>query len=270
MISYDYETHLMPDALIPFYVQDHTINSCNNPFNWHENIELLCATAGEGFVHCGGKVYPFKQGDIVVINADLIHAIDSESSVTYYCLIIDKTFCEKNGIVTSNFHFTELIRDETMCQAFTRIRQSYDRYQTTGEPVHATVVRYEVLGILCTLTQNYSTKIGEHGLPASEEWVKKVLVYIRARLTESFTLAEVAAYVGVSPYYLSRQFKKLTGKTIFEMLNLLRCTKARSLIEQGHRVSEAALSCGFDNLSYFTRTFKKHFGVCPSNLDRPA
>jgi len=72
--------------------------------------------------------------------------------------------------------------------------------------------------------------------------------------------------VGISKFYLCREFKAYTGSSILQTVNLLRCTQAKLLIEGGATVSQAALSCGFDNLSYFSRTFKKLMGALPSRL----
>ena len=87
---------------------------------------------------------------------------------------------------------------------------------------------------------------------------------MKANYTGSVTLQEVADHVGISKYYLSREFKEFTGATIFDTLNMNRCTEARRRMEAGASVSEAALSCGYENLSYFTRVFKKHMGDLPS------
>ena len=51
-----------------------------------------------------------------------------------------------------------------------------------------------------------------------------------------------------------------------EMVNLIRCAEAKRLIENGMPVSNAATACGYENLSYFSRTFQKVFGKLPSTF----
>ena len=70
--------------------------------------------------------------------------------------------------------------------------------------------------------------------------------------------------MGISKYYLSREFKSFTGRTIFDTINTFRCADAKHLISKGATVSEAAAACGLENLSYFSRTFKKYVGKLPS------
>ena len=59
-------------------------------------------------------------------------------------------------------------------------------------------------------------------------------------------------------------------KVVGNVDDLIRSTEARRLIEAGASVSSAANSCGFENLSYFSRTFKKHLHQLPSALLRKA
>ena len=96
--------------------------------------------------------------------------------------------------------------------------------------------------------------------------MKKAIAYIHTHLSEPITLDTLAAHVGIGKFHLSRRFKAFTGKTVVQVITLMRCTEARRLMEGGLSVSAAAASCGFENLSYFTRTFKSLLGILPSNI----
>ena len=99
---------------------------------------------------------------------------------------------------------------------------------------------------------------------SSNEHVKTALIYLRQHLQEPLSLDKLAEAVGISKFHLSHLFKLYTGKTVIQTMNLLRCTEAQRMIEDGISVSAAAFSSGFENLSYFTRTFKKYMGTLPS------
>ena len=96
------------------------------------------------------------------------------------------------------------------------------------------------------------------------ETVKKVLLYIRENYRTRITLDSVAKHVLTDKYTLCKLFKKSTGQTIFENINAYRCMRAAEYIAHGTTVCEAASLCGFDNNSFFTKTFKKYMGVLPS------
>ena len=122
-------------------------------------------------------------------------------------------------------------------------------------------IRTLVLQLVYLLCWQYSAQRLDD--PANE-YVKAAMTHLRSHLSAPFSLDALAQAVGISKFHLSRQFKRFTGKTVVQVLNQMRCNEARRLIEGGISVSAAAASCGFENLSYFTRSYKRYFGVLPS------
>lgn len=97
--------------------------------------------------------------------------------------------------------------------------------------------------------------------------LKKVLGHIEDHLAEPFTLEGLADIACLSRSSFSRFFKARTGETALEFINRSRMQRAVALLRQpGWTVSMAAGAVGFDNLSYFTRTFKRFAGFLPSEL----
>lgn len=69
--------------------------------------------------------------------------------------------------------------------------------------------------------------------------------------------------------YLNRMFKKATGNTIFAYLNDLRIFKARQLLSDGTgKMIEVAEKCGFKDIYYFSKVFKKYTGFSPGTYSR--
>lgn len=268
MPSYVYETHILPDPLLPFIYHKRFICSRQDALpNWHENIELLYCIGGSGYIKCGMTRHSFDPGDIFVVNADTPHAVCSDGSVVYRCLIVDNSFFEENGLPVSVFHFQDSIRDEQLCQLFHAVVEAYDAYNPDRMGAAADI-RYAVLGLLRRLCAAYATVKNQNSSSASSDHGKKALIYIRKNLSVPMSLDEIADHVGISKYHLAREFKAFTGRSVIDTVNLLRCTEAKRLIEDGMQVSAAAGSCGFENLSYFTRAFKKYMGCLPSSLKK--
>ena len=89
--------------------------------------------------------------------------------------------------------------------------------------------------------------------------------YINSRLTEHVSVDDIADHISISKYHFCREFKKETGYTVVGYINLMRCLKAKKLLASGeYTVSEAARECGFENLSYFSKTFKTVTGTLPA------
>lgn len=260
-----YETHVPKNPLLPFIFHGSLqVKQRRMVPNWHENIELLYCIEGRGEVHCGTEVFAFVPGDIIAVDADTVHFTGSDSAVRYHCLIIDAGFCGSNGIPASKLRFQKKIRDANLTAAFDAVVRAYASYDQTAICAVADI-RYAVLGLLRQLCSGYVTGCSTEGKAGAHEYIKKALSYIRTNLSQDISLDALAQYVGISKYHLAREFKAFTGRTVISTVNLLRCAEAKRRIEGGAAVSDAARSCGFENLSYFTRTFKKHFGTCPSS-----
>ena len=82
----------------------------------------------------------------------------------------------------------------------------------------------------------------------------------------NYSLGELAEEVGLSKNFLCAAFKEIIGDTVFSFIHEKRIEKAKAmLIETRSSIEEIAHSCGFENISYFYRMFKKYTEVSPSN-----
>lgn len=261
MAATRYETHSMPNPMLPFiYHSRFEVTHRNKYPNWHENIELLQCIEGRGYVLCGAERIPLTPDSLVIVNADTLHSIGTDSRVVYRCLIIDNSFFAANGVPIRSLYFQSLITDPQIRARFDRIAQAYG--QLDQEDFRSVLdVRAQVLNLVSALCRDHTVQKPED---PSNEHVKRAVIYLRQHLTEPLSLDTLSEAVGISKFHLAHLFKLYTGKTVVQTLNLIRCTEAQRLIENGASVSAAAFSCGFENLSYFTRTFKKYMGTLPS------
>jgi two-component system response regulator YesN len=95
--------------------------------------------------------------------------------------------------------------------------------------------------------------------------IRKAVEYIEANFGEPLTLDEAAAAAAMSRYHFSRCFRRHTGLTFKGYINRLRIAEAKRLMQaEGLNVSEAAFRVGYNDLSYFSRVFKKEEGIIPS------
>lgn len=105
---------------------------------------------------------------------------------------------------------------------------------------------------------------GSAGNRGKSDMVSVVEDYIRAHIDEQLTVEGLAGLVYVNPEYLSRLFKKKHHKTLLEYITAERMELAAEMLRSGGQtVSSVSARVGYPNYSYFTRIFKKHFGVTP-------
>jgi AraC-like DNA-binding protein len=96
--------------------------------------------------------------------------------------------------------------------------------------------------------------------------IKKALQYIDDHYEEPLTVSLVCQVAGMSKSAFSRQFKQCMGTSFKNYLNRLRVSKAKWLISQeGLNVTEACFTVGFNDVAYFSRTFRKIEGRSPSH-----
>jgi AraC-like DNA-binding protein len=94
--------------------------------------------------------------------------------------------------------------------------------------------------------------------------VYKVIEYIKANFQRRMSLEEIAASTYLSKTYLSSLFKKETGYSISEYINIVRIERSKSLLlEENISIIDIANLCGFEDQSYFTKVFKHIVGITP-------
>ena len=97
--------------------------------------------------------------------------------------------------------------------------------------------------------------------------VRKAMRYITDNFASNITIADVAETVSLNPVYFGTLFKKETNMTFREYLNTIRINQAESMLRACKwNVTEAAQNCGFSDVFYFSRLFKKYKGIPPSEL----
>ncbi|MET0337057.1 MAG: helix-turn-helix transcriptional regulator, partial [Caulobacter sp.] len=95
--------------------------------------------------------------------------------------------------------------------------------------------------------------------------LSRVLDVMEAGVDSPLTLDDFANVAGLSRSHFCRRFAVTMGKTPGRYFTYKRLQRARALLMSGsHSVTDTALACGFDDLSSFTRSFKRAFGVPPS------
>ena len=94
--------------------------------------------------------------------------------------------------------------------------------------------------------------------------LKQALRLIEENYAAPLTLEQLSAAAGMSPKYFCRFFQEMTQHTPIEYLNIYRIERAcYQLIATDRSVTEIAFSCGYNDLSYFIKTFKRYKGVTP-------
>lgn len=97
-----------------------------------------------------------------------------------------------------------------------------------------------------------------------KDLAEQVKAYIIENLKEELRVETIAKKFYLSSDYLTKIFKKETGVSISDFILEERMFLAKELIQAGQMsISRVSYECGYDNYSYFTKLFKKKYGVTP-------
>lgn len=115
---------------------------------------------------------------------------------------------------------------------------------------------------------DFTSRVQQSKLPdgVSDE-IHACIQYIGTHLTESITVAEVAANIGKSRAYLAEKFKRETDKTVGEYITECRMREAKSLLKYTNMsLAEISDYLHFSSQPYFQNVFKKTFGISPAKF----
>ncbi|EHR8837046.1 PocR ligand-binding domain-containing protein [Shigella flexneri] len=160
-----------------------------------------------------------------------------------------------------------------------RISKLYDLWQEVPvmEPLKITAAH-----LLNTIVENYLSKEydvkvirgidgGSHTKSTLNDIqrarIDKIIKYIHDHFSEELTLEKVANVASLSPWYLSRFFKKAVGEGINTYLTRVRLCESHNLLKNTNwSVERISRSVGFNDSVYFSRLFKHNYGASPEML----
>ena len=119
---------------------------------------------------------------------------------------------------------------------------------------------YQLQEVAEAFTENMFNRVqgGNH------ELIQKAVYYIATNFSAKLTLENVSGVVHLNPSYFSSLFKKCTGSSFKEYLNLIRIEESKRLLANtDYTIIDIAVATGFEDQSYFTKVFKKYTGLTP-------
>jgi AraC-like DNA-binding protein len=102
--------------------------------------------------------------------------------------------------------------------------------------------------------------------------VDQILSFFEDHYDEKISLDQIAENMYLSPFYISKIFKSETGDTPIRHLINIRLDRAKELLEEGYEgsIQEIAAKVGYDDAYHFSKLFKKHFGLTPTQARKKA
>lgn len=256
---------------------------------------LYVVKSGELYIKEGVTEYCLKKGDLLILEPNIQHYGFKESICHYYYIHfkhpkikwvknksdneILKEFINKRKESLASDHFSKY---EDISHIF--YLPKFYHYENENEIIPLLVntdndfyKKYEgykkiastnLLQILIKISRDYiSAKIDITEGHFSKSFIKcrKLLNYLNNYFMKKVTRADIEELFESNYDYLNRIFENMTGYTILNYLNTLRITKAKELFDTTPiKISEVGYLVGISDPYYFSRFFKKHTGMTPS------
>jgi signal transduction histidine kinase/DNA-binding NarL/FixJ family response regulator len=186
------------------------------------------------------------------------------------------TFCEKlkGTLATSHIPVVMLTAKAGQESKIDGLQRGADDYLVKPFDVHELKVR--VLNLVAQrkkLSELYRQQITLQPkdvvvTSVDAEFLQKVSVILEERFSDAdFGVEEFNHAIGFSRMQLHRKLKALTDQSTGEFIKHFRLEKAKKyLVTKDAQVSQVAYDCGFNNLSHFSKSFKEHTGMTPSEF----
>lgn len=231
--------------------------------HWHDAVEILFFTSGKCHIMHNGTSFTAGETDMVVFDSNCLHTTDALSPVCEYdCLIVDSSLLSQSGLPIDTMAFSKLFQDPAAAQYYKKIKEELCKQPS----FYKTAAKALVLEFFVYLSRNHAILNAEQNetLNSRLDMTKSAMAFMQANYHRPLTVDDICRHAGFSKYYFCRNFKELTGHTVIEYLNIIRCKQAKLLLTNEHvSVSQAAQLCQFNHLSYFSKTYKKYMGILP-------
>jgi len=243
---------------------------------FHEAIEIKYIYEGEIMQMIDSEVIIAKEGTITLVNSYELHTnMETERyRGRYFLLMVDLDFFISGNptgldlrelLLTKGQSFCHVIEEHPRMQQI--IREVVREYEE--QRAHYRTMIYHLMSELFTLLLR-DALCTEASRLLSKEGLKRahLLAPALSRIFKDYdrhlSIDELAELCSVSKYYFCRLFKEEMGVTAVEYITNHRISLAEALLREGKKsMEEIAYLCGFEDISYFYRCYKKVKGVSP-------
>lgn len=286
----------------PLHTENIIHKTGSSPFSLHHTIinpdlnnalYLHCHPEAEFFIMEKGKLdfyvetscYRLKEGDAIFIPPGMLHnalrCSGDRKLIRYSAIVFSTEPMERCFPASTSPYFEGLVFHRSECVYTALSGKSENKKLISGI---SEILKYRnkeissceltIQGLLFVCWQElYNIHLSKIHASTDDNSLSKNLLksmdYMQMHYSEPLTLSLLSKISGYSESYYCHSFHDYTGSTPFEYLNRIRIVKACELLSTtDKKITDIASLAGFNNISYFNRTFTKIMGATPSAYRR--
>ncbi len=266
-----------------FLLRQFNVPQFDAPFHYHPELELTFIESSKGKRFVGRQVSDFAAGDLVLLGENVPHCwlnnpknteggyMETHSAksivIQFKADFLGTSFLDIPEMVAIQFLFQKaqsgiLIKGKTRDVVADKMS-----FTTASNPFQKLL---QLLDILQTIAISHETELIDPQFstttlsPIDTERFQKVYAFIIANYTQDIDLETIAAVAHLTPTAFCRYFKKMTRKTLVDVVTEFRIKHACQLLTSTEKsVSDICFESGFGNISFFNKQFKNALGYSP-------
>lgn len=245
---------------------NYTMNACH----FHDAYEIYYLNKGSRQYYINNQTYSIEAGSLVMIPPYILHkTMDTGLAherlllsfrpdflpMTDSTALIQKTFSKRHVLALDATMRNHI---ETIFNAMIDEASQQDAFFTTRLQLLLTTLLIDVARYI---EANESAPKNKNSV---KQRIYQVIDYLKTHYKTKISLQQLSDTFFISPYYLSRSFKKTTGVTINKYIQQLRIIEGQRLLKETTRpISSIADELGYANISAFDKQFKSYTGQSP-------
>ncbi|WEK70925.1 MAG: AraC family transcriptional regulator [Candidatus Chryseobacterium colombiense] len=251
-------------------------NIKSHVWHYHPEIELIFVCGGSGKRQIGSNISYFSDGDLVLMGTNLPHCgMTNENTNNDYEMVIQfkpDFLGEEIWTLPEMQKITVLLEKAKAGIVFSeKIKKEIGLKIVEMHESSALDKLVKFLKILEELASTHEYRIlnaGKYYLQTQvedNERINHIFNFVKDHFKEQISLEQISDLANMKVPSFCRYFKKITNKTFTQFVNEYRITHSLKLLaEQPLSITEVCFESGFNNFSYFNKTFKEYTGKSPS------
>lgn len=266
-----------PDEKFRIFAVKHQFRKNDRAF--HEEIEIKYYLSGRSAVMIDGEAYIASRGSVTVVNPFELHsnANIGDTSGEYVLLMVGLDFLReflpggldlRHALVTKRKKINNYIKkDKRLSTIIERILEELSEKKENYRLVVYSLVTELFALLLRDHTSVKEDKADSQYTGRSAEVIAPALSAIFENHGEQMTLDDLASLCNISKYHFCRIFKEEMKMTVVQYITAYRISLADVMLrESDESVDSIARECGFSDISYFYRCYKRLKGTSPKRV----
>lgn len=229
----------------------------------HEMYEIFCFISGDAKYFVEGNIYKLKKNDILIIKKTESHSLLIRTIVPYERITIHFT---GDSIYSENQKLLEFLNQKPLGK---NNRYAAEKCGNTHwiyyleKMCETTDLAIQRIYLNVMLNELYENRDKANENSAFHDNTAEIINYINENLTTIESLEQICNRFFISKTQLNRNFKKITGSTVWEYIITKRLLFAKECLNGGISPTVTSEKSGFSDYCSFFKLYKKKFGISP-------